>query len=294
MSVLHQSLLLALLANLCFSSASLVFATFSRRVSPYWMNGFKAALAFCALLISVPFLSGFHETQWSSFAAFFASGLMGLNVGDLFLLSAFARIGAARTLILFGFQPLALGLASLIVFAQPLGSMRLLAIVFLIGCLFLFSWEGKRRHGHWELKGLLFALCGVGMDTFGILLTRWGFDQSPMVTPMEGHLYRCLGAVVGFALMSRFWRLDLLGTFQRLEVRGRWLVVGASLGGTYLSLLLYLWALQIGHLASLSAIAITGPLFAALLESLVHRHKPSRQMWWALLLFVCGFYLLLQ
>ncbi|HVK61576.1 MAG TPA: DMT family transporter [Bdellovibrionales bacterium] len=287
------ALFLALGATLSFATASLVFAEFSKRVSVVWMNCFKASLAFVAFCITVPLVTSWHQPSWQSITGFMLSGFIGLNIGDLFILGAFTRLGAARTLILFGFQPLLVGLGGAILFDQPLNPARLVAVVFLIGCLFTFSLERYRAHKHWELRGLLFALTGVALDTVGILLTRASFGASPDVTPLEGNLWRCGGAVLGFALMSYKWPIRLKDGFLQWPTKTRALLIAAGLGGTFVSLSLYLTAIKIGHLASIAGIAITGPIFAATLECIHQRQAPSRYLIIAFLFFLAGFYVLL-
>jgi uncharacterized membrane protein len=118
---------------------------------------------------------------------------------------------------------------------------------------------------------------------------------SPEITAMEGHFYRCLGALLGFAVISfTFQKVRLVQNFRLWTPRVRTLLIGASLGGTYLSLILYLSAVKIGHLASISSIAITGPMFATTLECLVQRKAPSRYLLVAFVFFCVGFLILLR
>ena len=288
----NLALFFALGATLSFSGSSLVYAEFSKRVSVLWMNTFKASVAFVALLVTIPLFWGWHSVSLPSFLSFLASGLLGLNLGDLFLLSAFTRIGPARTLILFGFQPVITGTLAYLFLGQTFNPHKLIAVFFMICCLFIFSLERFRQNRQWEIGGLLFALIGVSLDSCGVMLSRLGFDLSPQVVPPEGHFYRCVGALLGFAVIAFFRPIGLKENFQRFQTRDRGLLVMASLGGTYLSLLLYLSAVRIGHLASIAGISITGPMFATLLESLVHRRAPSRYLYIAFAFFLGGFYIL--
>lgn len=223
---------------------------------------------------------------------FFISGLIGLNIADLFLLSAFTQIGAARTLIVFGFQPLIVGVGALYFFNQPLNPMKLVAVVFLIACLFTLSLEKFRTENHWALKGLLFALAGVALDACGILLSRGSFAASPETTVLEAQFWRCLGAMVGFGVIALFHPFNLVKGLTRWSPRQRALILIASVSGTFLSLVLYMSAIKIGHLASLASITITGPVFATALECAYHRRWPSRYLTVAFGFFAIGFYIL--
>lgn len=308
--------LLTLGATLSFSSASLIFATFSRRVSVLWMNTIKALVALALLCLTLPPLlavtvgwSAWQPPSSAALLTFLVSGALGLGIGDLFLLDAFIRLGVARTLLLYGFQPIFLGIMGAVLFQQPFsfGSYRLLAIAFLIGCLVIFTLERYRETRSWEFRGLIMAIIGVSMDSTGVVLTRFAFEHSPHTQPLEGHFVRCVGALLSYVGVVAYFQLrrrlsgsadrtPIIGIalhFQRLDPRSRILLVLGCFGGTYLSLCLYLTAIQIGHLASISAISITGPMFAAALEAIVQRRRPSRYLLAAFACFVCGFSLLL-
>jgi drug/metabolite transporter (DMT)-like permease len=289
------TILYALGANLFFSSASILFADYSRKVSSLWMNAFKASIAFIFFLISVPLFSGFNPIEFSSLGLLLLSGLLGLTIGDFFLFKAYASIGAGRTLMLYGFEPIMLGSVGFLVFSQTLDLYRFWGILFFMLCLLIFSLEARKTRGSWEIKGLLCALTGVFFDACGIVLTRLAFDQSPAISSFEANLYRFSGAVLGFIFIARFIRpIHLVRDFLKWAPSRRAMLVIASLCGTYVSLLLYLRAVQTGHLATISGIAITSPLFATLLECFIQRKWPSKYLWAALAAFACGFFIVLE
>jgi drug/metabolite transporter (DMT)-like permease len=255
----------------------------------------KAGITLVALVVTIPFfVSEFHLGAFGSLALLALSGFVGLTLGDFFLLSAFTRIGTARTLILFGFQPVILGYAATLLFQQTFGLEKLGAVLALVLCLMIFSYEGYKRYGSWELGGLSLAMFGVFLDAMGILLTRWGFEMAPSMGAMEGHLYRSAGAVLGFIGVQLIWPFQPIKRLKALSNRDKKILVFSCLGGTYLSLLLFLGALRIGHVASVTAIAITGPLFATIFECIRQKSWPSKHLWVALLLFCLGFFWLLK
>ncbi len=291
-SISVLSYLFALGATLSFATASLVFTDYSKKISVLWMNCFKAFVAFIALVITIPLFVHWKVPAPAAFAALLFSGLIGLNIGDLFLLNAFTKLGPGRTLILFGFQPLLLSIAAFFLFDQPLEPKRLLAIIFLMACLFTFSLERYRQEKRWEVIGLFHALVGVLFDLCGILLTRWAFARDVELSPIEGHLFRCTGALLGFLVIGYFRPIGLFSNFKKYPVKSRAVLILAGLGGTYLSLILYLNAIKIGHLGSIAAISITGPMFATALECVVKRQWPSRYVLVAFVFFCAGFYIL--
>lgn len=286
--------LYALSSAVFFALASVGFAHYARRSSPQWMNAFKAAVAFICFGISYFFVKDFSRSpSVTSLFAFFLSGLVGLNIADYFLMRAFTRIGSARTLIIFSFQPIMMGLFAFFIFGQEMDLRKILAIVLMMACVFTMSYEKFRQEGAWELKGPIFAFLGVVLDSFGILLTRFAFDTDQAIGVMEGNFYRTIGAVTGFWIMSMVKPFRLVSTYKAMKKKSRWIVLGAAVGGTFVSLSLYLNAVRTGHLAGVTAIVGAGPIFAAIIESIISRRLPSLFLLIALGFFAIGFGLLL-
>jgi len=288
----HSALLWALGANLAFAVGVQFFTRYSRSVSSLWVNCSKALFATAAFLLTVLVGGGFHSIDPGMAGLFVASGALGLGLADVFILKSFALMGPGRTLLLFGFQPLLVGSLSWLMFGQTVDPRRFLAILFFVACLAVFSVESRRRTGRWEWRALLIAMAGMCFDSFGVIITRYAFDASPGIAAMEGNLYRGLGAVLFFAVLSRWRPIDLAGRWRALSRSDRLMVAVGAFLGTYLSLAFYLRALRHGHLASISGIAITGTLLASLFECLLERRAPSRYHWTALVFFLGGMWTL--
>lgn len=288
------SIFLALGSALSFSSASVIFTLFARRISPFWINAFKATVALAAFSIAFVITTNWSQwPTWISMGAFFFSGFVGLNLGDFFLMQAFRSIGSGRTLMIFSFQPIFLGVFAYFLFEQNIAFTSLVAILFMIACVMTVSYERFRLERKWEWKGPLFALIGVLLDCAGILLTRFGFESDAHVTVIEGNFYRCLGAGMGFFIMSYFVPLDFVRRLKRFHWKTRMILVGGSLVGTFGALWMYLTAISIGHLATIAAVVGTGPIFAAIFECLAFRRWPTRYLLVAFFFFGCGFYILM-
>ncbi|OIO12038.1 MAG: hypothetical protein AUJ52_01025 [Elusimicrobia bacterium CG1_02_63_36] len=284
----------ALGANLCFASGSLVFARFSRQTGPVWMNAFKACVALAAFGLTVPLVGGWSDSGWRGIGALLFSGALGLGIGDIFLLSSFARVGAGRTLMVFSFQPLILGLLAYLLLGQPVHARHFVAIGFFmlcIGTLALEEYGGAQKNR--VPLALGFALIGMLLDATGLLITRSVFDAFPAMTPLEGNLHRLTGAVLFFGVYAMFRPVRLLATLKELSFRDRVTATIAALVGTYLSLMLYLAAIQKGHLASLVGITITSTTWASAIECLIDRTLPSRFLVVAFCFFLVGIFVLL-
>src|SRR5690606_23955140 len=158
---------------------------------------------------------------------------------------------------------------------QGISTEKFFAIIFLIGCLFIFSLEKFKSSGKWEFKGLLLGLAAVMIDGIGLIITRMGFDISPQVTALEGHFYRCVGASVGFLLLQPFFPFGFLKNFSKLSTKSKLLALSGGVLGAFLSLWAYFVAIQKGHLASVTAVTITAPFLATVFECAYYRKKPS-------------------
>lgn len=225
-----------------------------------------------------------------------ASGFTGLMIGDIFLFRAFAHLGPGRVLMIFGFQPLLIGVASYYLLGSQFSSFQLIALFFLIACIFCFSLESFREKGHWDTIGIAFALAGVILDAAGLLMTKAAFELTPSLSPFVANAVRSGVSVVGFFLVSLvpMFHLKLLAPFKTLSVRERGLALFSGFIGTFVALGFYLQAIQLGNLPIISAIAGTSPLFATVFEIYRGRKRLSAYLVVAIVCFLIGFAILIQ
>lgn len=282
----------ALLANLCFASSTLIFTDFISKTSIPWVNQFKVTVSAVCCLVTVSIFFTWYLPSTESIAWFVLGGFLGLTCADYFMLSAFNLIGPARTLLLYGFTPLIVGVYSYFLFDQSIDTTKLFAIIFLLGCLLTFTYEKFRQSGRWEIRGFLFALIFVCVDATALVITRLAFDQAPGIHPIEGHFYRSMGSVFGFWIFSLFRPINFIPIFKNLSSRNKGIIFIGSFFGTFLSLAFYYKAVQVGHLATITSISVTTPFFASLFECLWYRKLPSRFLILAFLQFLIGFYIL--
>jgi drug/metabolite transporter (DMT)-like permease len=295
-SVSTLPILFALCSNLAFSIATIYYTQFTRRLSAEWVNFFKAFVAFICFFIVCLIGNVWTPIPGSSFLLLVASGFLGLFIGDIFLLKAFAHLGPARVLMLLAFQPLILAGASYYLFGQSTDPQKFLAIFFLIGCVYVFALESYKKSGKWELTGILLAFGGILLDASGILLTRSAFAQSQDLSPFLANLIRCGTTILAFLA----WRMipktsspipTLFPKFSRPDLLK---IVFASILGTFVSLSLYIFAVRDGHLSSITAVSGTAPILAGLLESIMGKRKWSPYLLVGTALFVLGFIIIIS
>ncbi|MEQ1875108.1 MAG: DMT family transporter [Bdellovibrionia bacterium] len=282
----------ALGSNLTFSISTIIYTSFSKKVSVLWTNAFKTLIALLCGIAWLTLSGNWVSVPAEAVAAFLLSGLVALNIGDIFMLGAFTRIGPGRTMMLWGFSPLFMALGGNVFFGQPIVLQKFIAVIFFFACLFMISHERFKEQGHWEVRGLLYALLGMSLDAGGILLSRYGYDRMTGDV-VNGHVWRCVGSAAGFAVMSFVRPIGLKTNFLKLTKPEKSMAVLGGFLGTFVALWFYLSAIRIGHLQTIAAISITSPVFATIFESVYLNKRPTPKLLLAFVFFFIGFLILL-
>jgi drug/metabolite transporter (DMT)-like permease len=280
----------AFMATLCFAFASTIFTDFARKVSPLWMNAFKAFVGLFAFWFTLLLFHIWVTPSTQTIIALILSGFIGLMIGDIFMLRAMAILGASRMLMIFGLQPFFLGLGAWIFFGQKFSLLNILGVLFMSACLFTISLEKYKQSGDWQIDGILAGVLAIILDGVGVLMTRYGFNKTIGINPIEVNAIRCVGAVFGFFVIYFFnEKIEIIPVWKKFRRNEKLRVVFGSMLGIYISLLFYLTAISRGRLSVVSSVGATGPMFAGVLESIRSRKFPSPYILIAFLFFILGF-----
>lgn len=289
-----QVYLLAIGANLAFSTSSIFFSYFTNKYSSFWMNQAKVIISLMCFAIALLVTGVWTPISWVSAGILFLSGLIGLCLGDLMLFGAFTKLGPGRTLVMFSFGPLILGLYGFFFLAQTFSFDQTIAVICMIACIFIFMLEKKGTTGSWELKSFIIAFLAILLDNFGVMLTRTAYEAQPLLHSFQVNVIRCLGAISGFVLIRPKGYLEFFQSAFKLEKREKVMLIGASICGTFVSLSLYLSAVKHAHLGTLTAISITGPVWVSIIESIYSRKLPNLYLISAFTFFLAGFYFMVK
>ena len=222
----------------------------------------------------------------------FLSGFIGLCFGDIFLFRAYATLGAGRSLVLFSFQPLLLGIYGYFFLDQIFSLNQTLAVICMIICICIFMVERNKTTGSWDLTSFLWAFLGIALDALGVMFTRTAYELTPGLETFQVNVIRCIGALVAYFMISPKSYAILVKDVIGMRKREISLLVGASIGGCFIALTLYLAALKYAHVGTLTAISITGPVWVAMLESIYYKKWPNPYLLGAFAFFLTGFYLM--
>lgn len=286
--------LYAIGANLTFSTAGLIYSFYARKFSPIWIGQVKVTVATIAFILAFFLAENFVPLSSTAFILLFLSGLGGLCVGDILLFRAFATLGAARSLVLFSFQPLLLGVYGFFFLDQIFTVNQTIAVLCMIVCVYVFMMERKGLTGSWDTRSFLWAFGAICLDAFGVMLTRTAYEMTPGLETYEVNIVRCFGALAGFFLIKPSSFKLIVGDLRKLKLKENFIIIGSGVGGCFIALALYLAALKHAHVGTLTAISITGPVWVSLLECLYHRRLPNRFLSVAFIFFLAGFYLMVK
>lgn len=284
----------ALGATLCFSYSSTIFTEFARKISPFWMNSFKAFVALIAFWITLLLLNNWVTPNIQTLIALISSGCIGLMIGDIFMLHAMKDLGASRMLMIFGLQPFFLGIGGYFFFNQNFSLMNFIGVIFMLACLYTISLESYKKSGNWQLRGMMLGLIAILLDAVGIFMTKFGFNSSPGISSAQVNAIRCIGAVLGFFIINYAYykkedQISFKPTWSLLTKNEKIRIIIGSIGGTYCSLMLYLIAVSKGQLSVVSSVTVTGPMFAGIFECVRSRKFPSLYLFVAFIFFIGGF-----
>lgn len=248
--------------------------------------------AFLAFLVAMFFTDQMVSVGPSVLGLLLLSGFVGLCAGDIFLFRAFTTLGPARSLVLYSFQPLMLGLYGFFFLNQIFSLNQTLAVICMIVCIFIFMLERNKLTGSWDVQSFIWAFTGITLDAIGVMLTREAYEMNAGLETFQVNVIRCLGALLGFFLISPKSYFTVTRDVWNLRKREISLLLGAAIFGCFISLALYLAAVKHAHVGTLTAISITGPVWVSLLECLYHRRLPNKFLVGAFSFFLLGFYLM--
>lgn len=276
MTLDQVALSMALTANIFFGLSCLIFAKFTDLVGANWVNLFKAIVATLCFLIFSWITVGYHTFFYhESRIILLFSGLFGLALADIFLLTSLKHNGVGETLIFFSFQPFFIYLASHFLWGDMLHSSQWVGVFIFCLCLIIFCID-KYKKSKLQVKYAFFAFVAIIFDTCGVIMTKMAYKMDPMLRAETANVYRGIGAVVSLMIICKIKKIPILRIWNSLESKKKSLITFGSFTGTFLSLTLYLNAVKIGNLTLISAVAVATPLWATFFEFFYLKKRPTK------------------
>ena len=287
-----EAYIYTLCANFCFALGAIVFTEFSNKLGHLWMNKYKALVAFACFFVASVFSQQLIFPGKIIFLLLILSGFLGLGIGDTLILKSFTNMGPGRTLLIFGFQPAFLGILGYFFLGQSLQKGHLVGILFCILCLIILSIESRKTNMVFSLKYVFVAMSGIFFDSFGVMISRYCFESNENLSSFNVNFYRIFGAVIAYLIISKRASKNnkMIKTFLKLTKQEKIKATVGAFLGTFISLSFFLKAIQVGNLAVVSAVSLTGVIFSSGFECIGKKKLPSKYFVIALACFFVGMY----
>ncbi len=256
----------ALLTSLFFAVNATILTRASVQVGSVIANRTRVAFALLYLLVlnailfrqPLPLDAEPQRWMWLSL-----SGVIGLAMGDAFLIQAYIMVGPRLAVLLLSLSTVFSALEAWLIFGETL---RLLQIVGILVTLAGTAWvilergNGNEARQPPSVTGILFGLGGALGQGTGLVLSKQGMLGT--FSPISGNAIRMLAAVLALWLLTVLQR-QLGRTFNTLRANPsalRLLAVAAPIGpviGVSLSLL----AVQYSPVGVASVLTSLSPIF---------------------------------
>lgn len=250
--------LAAILAALTWTINSLVIEKLGRGFSSWAINFLGKSLgllgvSLLAFTLSGSILPGANARQW---ALLLLSGVIGFSLGDGFLFTAFQRLGAKRTLLIFSANPIITAILGWFLLGESLRPMTILGTLLAVtGIMIVILGDVPNSGRKGDIAGLISALLATLGQSAGMLLSKSGMQGLDAVSAAQ---IRLVGGTLGIMLI--------------LSVMKKWGGVRPILhspnGRKVISANVFLGTL-IGMVLSMLAIKMTRVAVASILTSLM-------------------------
>jgi len=257
-------------AAMCWAVGSHLFGRIGRDVPPGALNLGKCATAVVLFGATSLVLGGRFVTTMpaSSMAWLWASGVIGITLGDSAYFGAMAIVGVRRALLLLSLAPVFAAIGGALFLGESLAGRDVAAIaVVLAGVIVVVNeqdaavGDGLALAPRVSALGVLFGLGSALGQATGSLISRRVMATG--VSPLDTALIRVLAGLGGMIVITGV--LGRLGAWGRVLARPRLLgsIAGAAFVGTYCGMWLSQIAInQASSTAVASTLLATSPIFA--------------------------------
>lgn len=254
----------ALLACFCWTINSIVCEKKGLRFSAFSINFGRQIIAFTCYAIVIVLFNPVVFKTGVSFKSFFwlgLSGFVGFTLGDSFMISAFSKIGAQLTLLIFSFSPVVSAILGYFLFDEKLSIKNILGMFLVIfGIIFVILKSGDSKGEEKikvDLKGIIFAFLASFGQAFGVVFSKYGLLELDPLTAAEIRLIGALVGIIVLVTLKKGWK-DVKHVFSTGDGR---LTIGTNgILGTFIGVLLSMYAIKLSKAAVASTLMSLSPI----------------------------------
>jgi drug/metabolite transporter (DMT)-like permease len=218
------------------------------------------------------------------------SGVIGLSLGDGFLLQAFTEIGPRKSMLIHSTSPIIGAILAWAYLSETLTPPEILGIGITISGV---AWVVLERaapdpggKGERLLLGVLYAFCGAACQAGGIVLAKEGLAGG--YSPLSATLIRMVSAAAVLWIFSALTG-QIAGHVRKMkDVRTCLAVAAGAVTGPYLGVWGSLFAVAHTKVGVASTLMALAPIFIIPLVIFVFREKVSPRAWFGTLVAFGG------
>jgi len=192
----------ALCTALLWTLGSYAHAVLGKRLGALRLNLVRLPLATAMLAMSCLVAGGWSALSPEAVAWLAASGVVGLALGDSFLYSCFALVGARIGVLLFSMAPAMTAFLGYVFLGETMGAQALFGIVLVTSGVCMVALERLPEGGasvdRVPLRGVVYGLLAALSQSAGLILAKQGLSLD--TSPLFATLVRMGAAMVVFYL----------------------------------------------------------------------------------------------
>ena len=269
----HLGELAAIGAALAWTVNSLALERLGRGFSAWALNILtKTGGLFAVTLLSL-FLRGsiFPGADLKQWGLLMLSGFVGFSLGDGFLFSAFQRLGAKRTMLIFSANPVISAVLGWLLLGESVGGLHIAGILLAVsGIMIVILSDIPVKGEKADRRGILFAVLATLGQAVGVLLSKAGMQGLDAVPAAQ---IRLVGGTIGMAIlisMARQWKSVPLVLHA---ARGRQVIATSVLLGTLVGMVLSMLAIKLTQVAVASILTSLMPVMILPISAIFLKEK---------------------
>lgn len=275
--------------SLCFSFGSTFFTMSGRVLGSIILNRGRLVVAVVLVMLMhllfygqlIPLNAGADRWVWLSL-----SGIVGLVLGDTFLLQAFVLIGPRLSMLMMAMAPVLGAVLAWAFLGETLALKEVIGIAVTLAGIFVVIGERRADASNTDaakagdsrsyIIGLLCGLGGAAGQAGGLVLSRFGLVGD--FPALSGSLIRLIAAMIVVWLIALFNR-QAVATYRALRQNPRafMLVVGGTILGPVLGVWLSLVAVQNTSIGVASTLSSLMPIFLIPISYFMFKERVTTQ-----------------
>lgn len=286
----------ALSAALIWACSLSTFSHFAKGVSAFKVNLYKNCVAVICFAVTIALTRPMLPSNYAPLLQLAASGMIGLAIGDSFLLVALTRLGAQLTAASQCLSPPFTAIIAFLFLGEALSPNQLGGMILTTGAVaasVLFTHNSRRKVSDTiPLSGVFFAVCAALANAIGIVIARNAFQHVDIIL---GTGFRILPAILLLLLFGWRTKHSDIAKQSIFEPKKRAIALTvASFFGTFLGVLLLSFGTKYSKAGVAASLSNTYPLWIIPIAVFVLKETRSWRASLCTLVAVAGILLMLQ